>query len=294
MRGLVAVVTGADSGLGFEIALKLARGGAAVMLACLDPGRGDEAVERIAGKVPGAEVEARTIDLGDLGSVREFTSGFDGPLDVLVNNAGVMATPKQLTVDGFELQLGTNYLGHFALTGLLLPRLRERPEARVVTMSSHMAALGRIRLDDLHSERRYGRFSAYRQSKLANLMFALELGRRAGDGPLSVAAHPGYAATQLQVSGARASGRRIEEAVLRIGNRLVAQSAAAGARPALHAATAPGVRSGDYWAPRGPLHARGATTRIKPPRAARDRETARQLWDESERLTGVSFDAPER
>ncbi|HEY8770708.1 MAG TPA: SDR family NAD(P)-dependent oxidoreductase [Thermoleophilaceae bacterium] len=185
LRGRVAVVTGADSGLGFEIALELARGGAAVTLACRELERGDEAVERVAGQVPGAEVRARKIDLGDLGSVREFASGFDGPLDVLVNNAGVMATPKQLTVDGFELQLGTNYLGHFALTGLLLPCLSEPPEARVVTMSSHMAALGRIRLDDLNSERRYGRFSAYQQSKLANLMFALELSRRAGDRLLS-------------------------------------------------------------------------------------------------------------
>jgi NAD(P)-dependent dehydrogenase (short-subunit alcohol dehydrogenase family) len=155
-----------------------------------------------------------------------------------------------------------------------------------------MAALGRIRLDDLNSDRRYGRFSAYQQSKLANLMFALELDRRAGDRLLSVAAHPGYAATQLQVSGARASGKRLEEAVLRIGNRLVAQSAADGALPALHAATAPNVRGGDYFAPRGPLHIRGATTRIKPPRAARDPETARRLWDESERLTGVSYGAP--
>ena len=203
LRGRVAVVTGADSGLGFEIALELARGGAAVTLACRELERGDEAVERVAGQVPGAEVRARKIDLGDLGSVREFASGFDGPLDVLVNNAGVMATPKQLTVDGFELQLGTNYLGHFALTGLLLPCLSEPPEARVVTMSSHMAALGRIRLDDLNSERRYGRFSAYQQSKLANLMFALELSRRAGDRLLSVAAHRvcGHAAPGERAAG---------------------------------------------------------------------------------------------
>src|SRR5271167_2998976 len=217
LAGRIAVVTGANSGLGFETALALARAGARVVLACRDEAKGGDALDRIRQAVPAADVRLDRLDLADLASVREFAADFSaghGGLDLLLNNAGVMAIPRRETADGFEMQFGTNHLGHFALTGLLLDRLLARPGARVVTVSSTAAMIGRIRFDDLQGSRRYGKWTAYGQAKLANQLFALELDRRATDcgvDLVSVAAHPGYAATNLQAVGPRMSGSRIME-----------------------------------------------------------------------------------
>jgi NAD(P)-dependent dehydrogenase (short-subunit alcohol dehydrogenase family) len=215
------------------------------------------------------------------------------PVDILVNNAGVMALPRQVTVDGYERQFATNHLGHFALTGGLLPALRRQPGARVVTVSSAVAHVGRIDFDDLQGERRYWRWVAYAQSKLANLLFAFELDRRAvaaGASLVSVAAHPGFAATNLQAASPRRQGHRWRAAAVGFGARLVGQSAANGALPLLYAATAPGVRGGDYYGPSGPTSMRGHPGMVAPPRRALDPELAARLWAASEALTGVAID----
>ena len=290
LAGRRAIVTGANSGLGFQIARELALHGASVVLAVRDTGRGEEAAQRI----EGADVEVRRLDLADLSSVREFAGGFSGGLDLLVNNAGVMALPRRTTKDGFEMQLGTNHLGHFALTGLLLPRLLEKPGARVVTMSSGAHAFGRIRFENLQGERHYQRWLAYGQSKLANLLFAFELARRAALADLdltSVAAHPGFAATNLQTQAARMENSRVKAVVAELGNKLFAQSDAQGALPALYAATMPDVTGGEYFGPDSLSGMRGNPTRAHTTRAARDPEPAARLWDVSEELTGVAYPA---
>lgn len=253
LGGRVAVVTGANSGLGLVAARELARAGARVVVAARSPSKAESARESIAAHVAGAELEPRRLDLADLSSVREFAGGVasDHPsLDLLVNNAGVMMTPPQTTKDGFELQLGTNHLGHFALTGQLLERIRAGTDARVVTVSSNEHKAGRIDFDDLQSERDYSPRKAYRQSKFANVLFALELDRRvraAGLPIKSVLAHPGYSATNLQLSGPTG----IVRSVLRVTNALVAQSPEQGALPMLYAATAPDVEGGEFIGPDG-------------------------------------------
>ena len=295
LNGLTAVVTGANSGLGFHSALELARHGADVVMASRDATRGADALGRVRTAVPDALVSLGSLDLADLTSVRAFAASRleRGPLHILVNNAGLMAVPRGATADGFELQLGTNHLGHFALTGLLLPTLVAQPWSRVVTVSSVVAERGRINLDDLQWRRRYHRWGAYAQSKLANLLFAFELDRRAdaaGTQLVSVAAHPGFAATNLQAAAPAHSGRRLQATIVRFGTSLVAQSAAQGALPQLYAATAPDVHAGDYYGPRWFHGLRGAPTLVAPPKQALDIDTARHLWSESERLTGVTFD----
>ena len=273
LAGRTAVVTGANSGLGFETALALARA------------------------VPAADLRLDRLDLADLASVRTFAADFpaehDG-LDILVNNAGVMAIPRRETTDGFEMQFGTNHLGHFALTGLLLDSLLARPGARVVTVSSEAARIGRIRFDDLQGSRRYGKWTAYGQAKLSNQLFALELNRRASDRGVdlvSVTAHPGYAATNLQAVGPRMSGSRIMERINDLGNLVFAQPAVDGALPSLYGATAPGVRGGQYFGPDRLFGMRGHPQPTSFVRAARDPKTARRLWEVSETLTGVRFGA---
>ena len=290
--GRTAVVTGANSGLGLATARELARAGAHVVLACRNLEKGEAARAAIAAEVPGAQLELESLDLSSLDSVRSFASayreGHDG-LDLLINNAGVMATPRRHTADGFELQFGTNHLGHFALTGLLLEAIEGRPDGRVVTMSSNAHKFGAIAFDNLGGESRYFRWRAYGQSKLANLLFALELDRRlraSGSTVKSLAAHPGYAATNLQHAGPPA----IDSAIMRVGNAFVAQSEEMVALPELYAATAPGLESGTYIGPDGVGEHRGHPKRVSPNRAARNEETARRLWDVSEELTGVRFD----
>jgi NAD(P)-dependent dehydrogenase (short-subunit alcohol dehydrogenase family) len=291
--GRTAIVTGANSGLGLSTARELARHGAHVVLACRDTAKGEAAAASIEREVPGAKVELAPLDLASLASVEAFAMSFraahaDG-LDLLINNAGVMAPPRRETADGFELQLGTNLLGHFALTGRLIGLMRGREDARVVTLSSNAHKMGRIDFDDLQSERRYRRWSAYGQSKLADLMFALELDRRlraAGWSVKSVAAHPGYAATNLQT----AAPPLMDRLVMRFTNLLVAQSADAGALPTLFAATAPGLEGGSYVGPDGIGEFRGAPKVTRTSRSARDEQAAARLWDVAEQLTSVRFE----
>ena len=276
--GRTIVVTGANSGLGAVIASELARAGARVILACRDTVKGQAAADAMPGRT-----EVRPLDLADITSVRAFAAGL-GEFDVLVNNAGVMATPFGRTEDGFERQIGTNHLGHFALTGLVLDRLSDR----VVTMSSGAHRLGRVDLSDLNWERRpYKRWSAYGQSKLANLLFTYELQRRldaAGSSRRALAAHPGYAATNLQ-----SHTDSIQDRVMAVTNRLVAQSAAMGALPALYAATESGLPGGSFLGPDGFMEQRGYPKIVRSSARSYDRTTAAGLWSLSETLTGVTF-----
>jgi NAD(P)-dependent dehydrogenase (short-subunit alcohol dehydrogenase family) len=278
-EGRAVIVTGANSGIGLPTAQAFAEAGARVVLAVRDMAKGEVA----AGSIPGA-CEVRKLDLADLTSVRAFANGLRGEIDVLINNAGVMRTPERHTVDGFELQIGTNHLGHFALTNLLLPQITDR----VVTVASGAHRGGSISLDDLNWERRsYKRWAAYQQSKLANLLFTLELQRRltaAGSRVRALAAHPGYTATNLQLR----SERGLEDRLSAIGNRLFAQSDEAGARPTLFAATQdlPGA---SYVGPDGLGEYRGYPTLVGRTAAASDVEMAKRLWTLSEELTGVEF-----
>ena len=277
--GRTIIVTGANSGLGLVAATTLAKAGARVICACRNVGKGTAA---IAG-APG-QLEVRALDLADLSSVRAFADGVDGSVDVLINNAGVMAVPLRRTVEGFEMQIGTNHLGHFALTGRLLPRITDR----VVTLSSLMHKIGRIRIDDLNWERgRYERWLAYGQSKLANLMFAYELQHRllaAGSTVRSMAAHPGYAATNLQ-----SHTESIQDKLLGIGNRLISQSAEMGALPELYAATKPDLPGGTYVGPDGFAERAGHPRPVGSTNASHNLDKQRALWESSERLTGVTF-----
>ncbi len=293
LAGTTVVITGANSGIGLAAAEQLATHGAAVTLAVRDRVRGEAAAQRIEPLATG-QVEVAQLDLADLASVRDFAKSWsdrhpDG-LDVLVNNAGVMAIPRRQTVDGFEMQLGTNHLGHFALTGLLADSLN--PDARVVTVSSGAHRFGRLNFEDLQSERGYQKWRAYGQSKLANILFCLELHRRATQAGVpvrSIGVHPGYAATNLQRVGPEMSGDRISGFVVGLANRFLAQSAEAGAWPTLMAATDPGVPGGSFLGPTQWRGQRGAPGYETPSDAARDPEAARRLWEESSRLTGVTF-----
>lgn len=294
LTGRSAVVTGANSGLGYVTARELARKGARVVLACRSEARGRAAGDRIAAEVPGAAVEVERLDLGDLASVRDFADRLPyDRLDLLVANAGVMAPPYGTTADGFETQFGVNHLGHFALTGLLLPRLLAVPGARVVTVSSLMHVLANLDPHDLNSERGYRRWIAYARSKTANLLFTHELARRLaahGADVVAAAAHPGYAATNLQTAGPRAEGRRGAERLMELGNRVFAQSAEAGALPTLYAATASGVRPDSFYGPSFAMWRGGPAPSWRAPWTLND-QIARRLWDASVRLTGVDHDA---
>ncbi len=290
--GRTAIVTGANSGLGLATARELARHGARVVLACRNTAKGESALAEIRADAPDAQVELAALDLSSLDSVRSFAERYradhDG-LDLLINNAGLMAPPRGVTADGFELQLGTNHLGHFALTGRLIGAMEGRTGARVVTLSSGMHKVGRINFDDLQSERRYSRWRAYGQSKLADLMSALELDRRlraAGSTISSVAAHPGYAATNLQ----SAAPPLVDRLALTVTNAIVAQSADMGALPTLYAATCPDLEGGSYVGPDGLGELRGYPRICTPSRAARDEAVAARLWSVSEELTGAHFD----
>ncbi len=283
--GRTAVVTGANSGIGWDTARALAAKGARVIVACRNEEKGRDAEQRIRQRVPNADVRFELLDLGSLASVRAFADKLgaaEGRLDLLVNNAGVMMTPRGKTADGFETQFGTNHLGHFALTGLLLERLRRAPAARVVNVSSLAHFPGRIDFDDLQAERSYDPMRAYGQSKLANLLFTRELARRfaaAGIPALSAAAHPGSTRTELQ-----RHSRLMAAAV-----RLVSQLPPQGALPSLYAATAPDVRGGEYFGPSRAFGMLGPPDRARSSPRSKDLATARRLWEVSEQLTGVRF-----
>src|SRR4051794_12487299 len=285
--GRTAIVTGANSGLGFATARELARHGAKVIVTGRSQEKAQSAADAIAREVGSATVAPRVLDLADLSSVRSFADGIDA-VDVLVNNAGVMMTPPRETADGFELQFGTNHLGHFALTGLLLDRLREGRDARIVTVTSLEHRPGRIDFDDLQNERDYSPRRVYQQSKLANAVFGLELDRRLRQAGLSVKsllAHPGYSATNLQLTGPTGPMR----ALLSITNKLVAQGADRGALPQLYAATAPDAESGAFYGPNGPREIWGYPSRVQTAGRARDPELGRRLWEVSEELTRVRY-----
>lgn len=288
--GRVAVVTGATSGTGFEAARILAACGATVVLACRNLPKAEEAARHIRALHPGARVEIQTLDLASLASVRtaaaDLLARFDR-LDLLLNNAGVMVPPYGKTEDGFELQLGTNHFGPFALTGLLLPRLLATPGSRVATMSSNAHRMGRIYADDLHFERGYRPWAAYGQSKLANLLFAHELQRRlaaAGSTTRSVAAHPGWARTELQ---RHAGWIRWLRAVGLEG--LLSQDAFGGAQPLLRAATDPAVKGGECFGPSGFQEMKGAPVPVQSSARSRDEGLQRWMWRLSERSTGVAY-----
>ncbi|WP_037494158.1 oxidoreductase [Solirubrobacter soli] len=276
--GRTFVITGANSGIGLAAAKQLAANGAKIVLAVRNTAKGEEAANAIEG-----DTEVRALDLADLASVRAFAQATTEPIDVLINNAGVMNVPFARTADGFEMQIGTNHLGHFALTNLLLPQITDR----VVTVASGAHHFGKIRLDDLNWEQGYKRHAAYGQAKLANLLFMAELQRRldeAGSPVRSVGAHPGWAATNLQTR----SGNRVEDVLMVVGNRLIAQSGDMGAEPTLYAATAD-IPGNSYAGPDGRFELRGHPTLVGRSKAATDTLTARRLWDLSEELTGVGF-----
>jgi NAD(P)-dependent dehydrogenase (short-subunit alcohol dehydrogenase family) len=279
LSGRTAVVTGATSGIGLVAARELARAGARVVLAVRDTARGEQVAAGFSG-----HAEVRHLDLTDLSTVRAFAQAWKGDLDVLINNAGVMAVPEGRTADGFETQIGTNHLGHFALTGLLLPHVRDR----VVVLASGAHRIGGLDVDDLNWERRaYHRWKAYGQSKLSNLLFTTELQRRlhaAGSPVRAIAAHPGYAATKLQ----QRTGNPLQNALMWVGNRVIAQSDERGALPTLFAATQD-LPGDAYVGPDGPGESRGFPTLVGRSRAAQDAETARRLWERSEQLTGVTY-----
>ncbi|GAA2441134.1 oxidoreductase [Streptomyces macrosporus] len=293
LDGRTAVVTGANSGLGLVTARELARRGARVVLACRDRERGATALCRLLHEVPDARAEVRTLDLADLASVRAFADALPcDRLELLVNNAGLMAIPYSRTVDGFETQFGVNHLGHFALTGLLLPRLLAARGARVVTVSSLAHALANVDLGDPRGERRHNPWIAYARSKTANLLFTRELARRAAPHHvLSAAAHPGYSSTELQAKGPRMAGRRTQEKAMRLFNRLLASTPEAGAVPILYAATAPLVRQDSFTGP-SRLGVRGDPGPSWRAPWTLDNTAAERLWAVSERLTGVRYEFP--
>jgi NAD(P)-dependent dehydrogenase (short-subunit alcohol dehydrogenase family) len=285
--GRIAVITGANSGIGFQAAWYLARRGATVVLAARDPGKTSGARDRLLGQIPEASLDSVALDLASLESVRhaaiEIRARYPR-LDLLINNAGVMMTPHGQTADGFELQFGTNHLGHFALTGLVLPSLLEVDGSRVVTVSSNGHKMGRIDFTDLQSEQRYNRVTAYAQSKLANLMFTYELQRRLAHAhahTIALAAHPGTSDTALV---------RHLPVWMQVGSRLVPnQDAARGALPTVRAATDPAASGGDYYGPSGLGEFSGPPVRVRSSARSRDPAAQKQLWAISEQLTGVTF-----
>jgi NAD(P)-dependent dehydrogenase (short-subunit alcohol dehydrogenase family) len=293
--GRRVVITGANSGIGFEAALALAYKGAEIILPARTESKAEDAAARIRQQVPNARLHPEILDLAVQGSVRDFASRvkerFPGEsLDLLINNAGVMALPtREVTGDGFERQFATNYLGPFALTMLLLPSIKRAAGSRVVTVSSSASNQGRIEFDNLQSERVYKpMFQAYAQSKLADLIFSLELQRRlkaAGSPILSTAAHPGYAVTNLQADHVP-TGLKLVIAMVK---PFLSQDAAHGALPTLYAAVAAEAVAGGYYGPDGIAELKGYPTAVPVPKSGRDEAVAKRLWEESERLTGAGF-----
>ena len=289
--GKTALITGANSGIGYQAALELARHGAHVLLGVRSPAKGDAALARLLHEAPGASAEVVELDMASLASIRRFAQGWSRPLDLLINNAGVMALPnRELTEDGFERQFGTNHLGHFALTGLLLPHLLQSAAPRVVTVSSLAHRNGKMDFNDLQGEKKYVPWTAYNQSKLSNLLFALELDRRAraaGSSLLSIPVHPGISRTSIVENGPGESGLKIF--ALRVLSPFITQDDAAGALPTLYAAAAPEAQGGVYIGPDGFMAFKGSPTVEKPRPQALDEAAAKRLWTVSAELTGVVY-----
>ncbi len=294
LAGKTILVTGANSGIGYQAALEFARHGGHVMLGCRNPTKGQAALARLKTEVANAKAEVAEIDVASLASVRAFAEGFlhrGGTLDVLVNNAGVMALKdRELTIDGFERQFATNHLGHFALTGLLLPALKASPTARVVTVASLAHRNGKMEWDNLQGERIYDGWDAYNRSKLANILFANELNRRAataGMPLISVPVHPGISRTSIVENGP--GGGSVKMIVLRILSPIMTQDDALGALPTEYAATAPEVAGGQYIGPDGFQEFKGYPKVVQPRPQALDQAAAKRLWEVSEELTGVRY-----
>lgn len=284
--GKITIVTGANSGIGYETARALASKGATVIVACRSEEKCTAAAQEIRDEYPDATVDWSHLDLADMASIRHFVEAFLGRYDklhLLINNAGVMMVPElRRTADGFEMQFGTNHLGHFALTGLLLETINRTPNARVVTVSSTAHRQGRMDFDNLNAEKSYNRMSAYAKSKLANLLFTYELQRRfdlAGAGAIAAAAHPGWTATNLQ----RDIG------LARFLNPIIAMQPEMGALPTLYASTAPDVQGGDYYGPGGFGEMRGYPTKVESSQRSHDQAAAEKLWEVSEELTGIAY-----
>ncbi|MET8910807.1 oxidoreductase [Micromonospora sp. NPDC004551] len=292
--GRVAMVTGANSGIGYVTARELARRRAQVVLACRDPERGRAALARIRSEVPDARLELRQVDLGCLSSIRAFAAGLDhGRLDLLINNAGVAMVPYSRTADGFESQFGINHLGTFALTGLLLPHLLAAPDPRVVTVSSEGQRFARFDLGNLNAERAYRTAFAYVQSKRAKLYFAMELQRRADAADLklrSMAVAPGLTRTKVLTGGANSGRGRLYTTITRLLMRVAFRPTPEGAKTSLYAATTPDLPGGSYIVPDGLLQLRGEPTHRTRERAIHDTDTANRLWQLSELLTGVTYE----
>ena len=292
----VVVVTGANSGIGYEATQLLAARGATVVMACRSVDRGERAADEIRRSVANPDLDVRECDLGDLDSVAAFAESFTSDYDelhVLCNNAGVMALPRGETADGFEQQFGINHLGHFALTGHLLETLAATDGARVVTQSSGAHENGEIDFDDLHGRESYGRWAAYSQSKLANVLFGYELDRRVDDAGLdvtSVVCHPGYADSDLQRRAGEAGAGKIGATIMQAANALFAQSAEEGALPMLYAATHEGISGGEYVGPGGLFNMRGAPEIQESSDRSYNTATASRLWEVSEELTGVEYE----
>ncbi|WP_078954459.1 MULTISPECIES: oxidoreductase [unclassified Streptomyces] len=294
--GRLALVTGANSGIGYVTARELARRGAHVVLACRSQQRGQEALERLRAEVPGARAELRLLDLADLKSVRRFAEGWNHDrLDLLVNNAGIALVPFSRTADGFESQFGVNHLGTFALTGLLMPHLLASPDPRVVTVSSEGQRFARFDMGNLDAERGYRPLFTYIQSKRANLYFATELQRRAdaaGLGLRSMAVAPGLTRSNVLTGGANSTRGRAYGALMRLLLRSAFRPTPEGAKTSLYAATVPDLPGGSYVVPDGPFQLRGEPVLRSRERAIEDADTAHRLWALSERLTGVIHPVP--
>jgi NAD(P)-dependent dehydrogenase (short-subunit alcohol dehydrogenase family) len=293
-QGTLAIVTGSNSGVGYEAARGLSRKGAQVILAVRSTEKGDAAVNAIRAEHPSAQLQVMVLDLADLSSVRRFAETFlkqHKHLNILINNAGVMALPYRRTTDGFEMQFGTNHLGHFALTGLLMPAIAATPGARMAAVSSINHNFGRINFDDLNGERRYDRWAAYNQSKLANLLFAYEFQRRLvvnNINAIGVGCHPGFTSTNLQLVGAQMEGSGLMESAMRV-LQVFGQDQPTGALPLLYAATSPDVKGGDYIGPTSMGGLYGYPAKAQSNSRSHDPEAARRLWEISEKLTDVQY-----
>lgn len=298
-QGRVFIITGGNSGIGYEAARALAPKGATIVLAVRSNEKGEHAADAIRRETPQADIHVMHLDLANLASVEAFAGAFQAAysrLDVLINNAGVMAIPQRHTADGFEMQFGTNHLGHYALTGHLLELLLDTPDARVVTVSSNLHRSATMQFDDLHHEANYTRYGPYNQSKLANLLFTFELQRKinaAGAALISVACHPGYAATNLQNAGPNMDGSAASKVMMQIANTLFAQDAAMGALPTLYAATALDVNGCDYIGPDGFMRMRGYPVKEPAKDTAYNEPDAARLWAISEEWTGITYAALE-
>jgi NAD(P)-dependent dehydrogenase (short-subunit alcohol dehydrogenase family) len=295
LSGKIALVTGGNSGLGYYTCLELARKGAFVILAARNKDRGNAAVEKIMSIVPSSNLQFMKLDLANIESIKHFADAFIEEyekLDILINNAGVMALPLRRTLQGFEMQFGTNHLGHFALTALMLNFIDKTPGARIVNVSSLMHKFGKINFDDLNCEKSYSKWTAYSQSKLANILFTQELSRRlraSGKRTKVMACHPGYASTNLQIRGGEMEGSKMNVSVNNFLNKLVAQPAWKGALPSLYAATCELADSGKFYGPSGLGSVRGYPREEKVNPKLTSPEVAIRLWEESERLIGMRF-----